>query len=357
MNSYIFELADSKTRERIGELTKAKGRKLTTALNAAGSLEFTLPLKDDLSMLVEEASTCVRVKRGLDSGGHVVEWEGPVWTVSEETPNGLTIGCVGWLQTMEKRCTKPIGSPWGWDTLQYVDQDAGAIALDLLRQSNADSSYSDGNFVLPGSYESTQQRTETFQPWSGVIGEIKGLSELEAGYDFAVDPVTRELNVFQKIRRILPDVVFEYDGNVVKARRSSDVSRMCNRCIAYSSIGYAVAEDLDSQRDLGLFEEPISLTGVTDVTILQAFADAEVAVRSRPLRFGSFDPRKASSARPNDPQPFRNFKPGDVVFEHVHCGRMQIDMQAHRIFSMVVTWDDVSGATQVSDLQTTVSGT
>ncbi len=132
---------------------------------------------------------------------------------------------------------------------------------------------------------------------------------------------------------------------------------MCNRCIAYSSIGYAVAEDLGSQGELGLFEEPISLTGVTDVAILQAFADAEVAVRSRPLRLGDFDPRKASSTNPQDPQPFRDFKSGDVVFEHVHCGRMQIDMQAHRIFGMTVTWDDASGATQVSGLQTTASGT
>ncbi len=356
MSHYIFELADSKTQERIGELTKAKDRKLTTALGAAGSFEFSLPLKDGMSMLVEESSTCVRIKRGLESGGHVVEWEGPVWTVGEETPKGLTIGCVGWQQTLEKRCTKPVGAePWGWDQLQYVDWDAGAIALDLLRQSNADSLYSDGNFVVPGDYEPTQQRSETFQPWSSVIGEIKGLSELEAGYDFAVDPVTRELNVYSKILRVLPDVVFEYDGNVVKARRSSDVSRMCNRCIAYSSIGFAVAEDLESQRELGLFEEPISLTGVTDPSILQAFADAEVAVRSRPLRIGDFDPRKSSSRYPRDPQPFRDFKPGDVVFEHVHCGRMQIDMQAHRIFGMTVSWDDASGATQVSGLQTTAS--
>src|SRR6185436_20594036 len=97
------------------------------------------------------------------------------------------------------------------------------------------------------------------------------------GFDFCVDPTTHELMIYEKIRRIPPGVVFEYDGNVVKARRSSDVERLCNRCIAYSSIGYAVAEDLDSQRELGLFEDPISLTGVTDVAILQAYADAEVA--------------------------------------------------------------------------------
>jgi len=357
MSHYIFELAESKTGDYIGELTKAKGRKLTTALNAAGSLEFTLPLKDDLSMLVQEASTCVRVKRRLDSGEHEREWEGPVWKIDEETPNGLTIGCVGWLQALEKRCTKPVGdNPWGWDTLQYVDWDAGAIALDLLRQTNEDFSYSDGNFVVPGDYEPSQQRTETYQPWVSVLGAIKDLSELEAGFDFCVDPTTHELMIYEKIRRILPGVVFEYDGNVVKARRSSDVERLCNRCIAYSSIGYAVAEDLDSQRELGLFEDPISLTGVTDVAILQAYADAEVAVRSRPLRLGDFDPRRSSSAYPDDPQPLRDFRPGDVVFEHVHCGRMQIDMQAHRIFSMTTSWDDNSGATQVSNLQTTASG-
>ncbi len=38
MSRYTFELAESKTGDRIGDLTQARGRKLTTALNAAGSL-------------------------------------------------------------------------------------------------------------------------------------------------------------------------------------------------------------------------------------------------------------------------------------------------------------------------------
>lgn len=356
MVDYVFELAESKSRERIGELTQARDRQLTDALNKAGTLTFGLPLRDDLSVLVEEVQTCVRIKRRLQSGELRVEWEGPVWTVEEKTKNELSIGCVGWLQTLERRETKPVGpdSIFEWDTLSYADQDAGFIALDLLRQSNADSRYSDGNYVVPGDCEVTQQRTQTYSPWSKVLTEIQNLADLEDGFDLAVDPVTRELNVYAKLSTVRSEVVYEYGKNVIEARRSSDASRICNRFVAYSSIGFAVAEDLDSQADLGLLEESLSLSDVKDVSILQAYANAEVAVRSRPLRLSSFDPRRASSAFPEDPQPFRDFRTGDVVFQTVDCGRLSIVKQAHRIFGMTVDWDS-SGQPRVSGLQTTAT--
>lgn len=356
MTDYIFELADSKTRERIGELTQARDRQLVMTLNKAGALTFNLPLADGLSLYVEEVVTCARIKRRLPDGSYKREWEGPIWTVEEETPNGLSIGCVGWLQTLDQRETKPAGTADfpSWTQLQYVEEDAGAVALSLLTQSNGDSSYGDTNYVVPGTAEITQPRTETFQPWTKLLTAIQGFSALESGFDMAVDPVTRELNIYRKLGSVLPDVRFEYGSNVIKARRTSDSSRICNRFIAYSAVGYAVAEDLSSQADIGLMEESLSLTGVVDVSILQAYANAEVAVRSRPIRLSSFDPRKASSARPEDPQVFRDLNVGDVVFESVDRGRLQVVKQAHRIFGMTVTWD-VAGMPQISNMQTTAS--
>lgn len=356
-DDYIFELAHSKSRERIGELTKAKDKQLQLVHNKAGAFTFRLPLKDDASEDIEEVETCVRIKRRLPSGAYKREWEGPVWTVEEATPDLLQVGCVGWLQTLEKRVTKPVGTTEfpSWTTLQYADVDAGYIALDLLRQSNGDTSYADGNYVEPGSYEPTQPRTKAYQPWSSVLEEIHGLAELEAGFYYDVSPDTRELNVYRTIGKILNDVVFEYGGNSLAARRSADASKICNRCIAYSSIGYAVAEDPSSIADLGLFEEAVSLTEVVDATILQAYANGEVALRSRPLRMTGFDPRRASSAYPEDPRPLRNFRVGDVVFHTVDRGRLRVVKQAHKIFGMTIDWDDGSGKEKASNIQTTAS--
>lgn len=345
MSDFTFELASSATLAKIGELTQARDRQLHLVLNKAGAFSMRLPLTDAIAMKVQEVSTCVIVKR---LGTYV--WSGPVWTTSESTPDLLNVDCVGWLQTLEKRVTKPA---WG-SPLQYVGIDAADISYDLLARSNGDNSFG-LNYVIPGVRETTQARTRVVSAFSGVLGEITNLSELEAGYDMLVDPRTRMLNMYNELGSIKSQALFEYGGAATSVSRNCDVSRLCNRMIAYSAAGYAQADDIVSQQTYGLFEEAVSLSDVKDITILQAYANGEIAVRSTPLRFHNFGPRPYSSANPSDPRIFEDFNVADIVYLKVDRGRLEIPKQAVRIFGATIGFDDDTGRERLSSLQTTAT--
>jgi len=340
MSDYVFELATSSTMAKIGELTKAKGKSLTLTLNRAGAFQMTLPLADSFSDNIVEVSTCVLVRRK----GTIV-WSGPVWTVEETTPDSLSVGCVGWLQTLEKRVSK---FAWG-NPLQYAATDAGAIALDLLTRSNADN-VTGPNYVTPGTAVTTQSRTKAYLPFSNVLNEIVALSDLESGYDMAVDPITRKLNIYSTISTGTPITYFQYGGNARQVSRSSDVARIANRIIVYSQTGWVQADDVVSQAEFGVLEDAISLSDVKNTAILTAFANAELAVRSNPLRFSSFEPRSGPSA----PRIFQDFAVGGYGYVAVDRGRLQISKQLVRLFGTTVTWpDDGTGTEQITSIQTT----
>lgn len=341
MSDFTFELAYSSNLQRIAELTKAKGRSLTLALNRAGSFQMTLPLVDDVSELISEVSTCVVIRR-LDT----IVWSGPIWTIEETTPDNLSIGCVGWLQTLEKRVSK---YAWG-NPLTYTTTDAGTIALDLLTRSNADN-VTGPNYVTPGTAIATQTRNKQYPPFSKILDEIIALSDLESGYDLAVDPITLKLNIYNVLPTTTPVTFFQYGGNARQVSRSSDSARIANRIIVYSSVGWAQADDAVSQAAIGVFEEAISLSDVKDPTILTAFANAELAIRSNPLRFSSFEPRSGPSA----PRIFQDFSVGGYSYVAVDRGRLVFTKQLTRIFSANVSWpDDGQGTEKVSSIQTII---
>lgn len=340
MSDYVFELAYSSDMKKIGELTRAKNRSLTPSLNRGGAFQMTLPLDDEFSEFVEEVATCVIIRFKND-----IVWSGPVWTIEEATPDNLSVGCVGWLQTLEKRVTK---YAWG-NPLTYTATDAGPLVLDLLARTNADN-VTGPNYVTPGTTQVTQNRTRSYPPFTKILDEIIALSDLESGYDMEVDPVTRNLNIYSPATPGSPLQFFQYGGNARSVTRSSDASRIANRIIAYGPIGWVVANDTTSQAAYGMFEEAISLSDVRDTTILQAFANAELTVRSNPLRFSSFEPRSGPSA----PRIFQDFNIGDYAYVAVDRGRLNITKQLVRLFGATVTWpDDGTGTEQVTSIQTT----
>jgi hypothetical protein len=342
-----FELLRSSDMKRLLELKQARQRVLQLGLNKAGSFSFELPLEHKDTIRVQEVSTAVMIYRN----GQPV-WSGPVWTVQEQTPNSVQVGCVGWLQTLEKRVSKPRWADGG--TLSYVGIDAGLVALDLLARSNADA-LGYPSYVFPGSAETTQPRTRAYAPFINILNEITALTSIESGFDMLVDPASRALNIYSKLQKIRPQVLFDYGRNVGSVSRNSDSARICNRMIAYSSIvGSAQVDDTESQRAIGVFEESVSLSDVVDQSILQAYAAAEVAVRGRPLRIATFVPRPFSSQRPNDPRIFNDFNIGDVGYLNVDKGRLKLTKQAVRIFGAAVAFND-NGTESITSVQTTAA--
>lgn len=343
-----FELLRSSDKKRLFELKQARERTLALGLNKAGAFNFTVPLEDSRTEQIQETKTAVAIYR---DGKEV--WSGPVWTVQENTPNTVQVGCVGWLQTLEKRISKP---EWGsanasGSSLIYAGVDAGFIPTDLIARSNQDAGASPC-YVFPGNYEITQPRSRTYAPFINLLDEINALSQIESGFDMLVDPITRKLNIYAKLQTIRPQLFFDYGKNVDSVARNSDSSRICNRMIAYSAAGRAQVDDLISQNEYGVFEEAVSLADVTDISILQAYAAAEIAVRSRPLRISTFTPRPFSSQNPNDPRIYEDFNIGDIGYLNINKGRLKLSKQAVRIFSAAIGFND-DGTESITSIQTT----
>ncbi len=331
-------------------MTETKSKSLTLTQNRAGAFSMNLPLTHKLSREVEIVKTCVLVKKG----GQTV-WSGPVWTKEQSAPGDLSIGCVGWLQTLEKRVTKP---PWIADgKLSYASMDAGLIAHSVLDRSAED--VADGPiYVTSGGLETTQLRTETYQPFNTVLSIIMGLSaeEIEAGYYLNVHPVWRTLDIYATIGRVRPEAVFTYGSSAATISQSFDADRLCNRFIAYSAIGWAQSDNLISQAIYGVFEEAQSLSDVRSISILQAYANGEVAVRSDPLGFLAFTGAPSTLDGPRVPRIFEDFVIGDTVQAAGRKGAFDVPRQPTRVYSATLNWPDKSGREVLSSVQTIASG-
>lgn len=354
LSQYKFELARSMDMGRIGELGQARNRSLQLALNRAGAFSCDLPLDDPLTDEVQEITTCIVITRDEE-----VIWSGPIWTLNENVSStGATVqvGAVGWLQTLDKRVVR--GSWNANQAISYTDQDAGVIALDLIARTNADAIATGAPiYIFPGESETTQLRTRTYQPWSGILQSITELTEIEAGFDMSVDPLTRRLNIYSRIG-VNHGILFELPGNVAQVSRSTDAGRLINYMTAYSAAGSQAEANADSINQLGLFEEAQSLSDVVGPRadlILSAYAAGEILVKSWPLRFIAFQPMAESVEQPFAPRAFRDFNVGDIVRLTVRHGRMSMIQQALRMFAFSVSFPDTGGAA-VSEIQTVSSG-
>lgn len=187
----------------------------------------------------------------------------------------------------------------------YSNMDAGSIATALLLKANNDAA----SKIIPGTVQTTQPRTRTYQQFSNVGQEIKALSDVESGYDFWVDPATRALNIYNRTNATnFPSVSgtgqagvgaytysadrsawlnFEYGmgaDNLSSFRRTQDSSVVVNRLNVKGKYATGFAQDTGSQTTYGVFEDLVSLPDVIDAStsVLPYYANAEIAFRKNP---------------------------------------------------------------------------
>jgi hypothetical protein len=349
-----FLLANSDDMSLIGELTNARSKSLELSLNKPGTARFQLPLLDDMASFIQEETTCIMAYRNEQC-----VWSGPVWTITESLPDDtLDIGCVGWFQEINEGRELHAG-------LNFTDTDGGLIAFNLLDQLGVQDPA-----LLPritkGTYQASIQRTRTYQIGQKVGPLIQELSDIEAGFDFIVDPVTRELNIYWT--QIIPDTsLYGYGQNRPEAvfglnwgpenlqslRRESDTSRLRNRIFARGKFHTSRADDFPSQSTYGVFEETITLTDVAEDTILAAYANATVLFRGLPSRLISFVPVQFVG-NPNVPEPFVEYGLGDIIYVGADRGRVQINHQAMRVFGISISIDE-EGNEAATTIQTRYS--
>lgn len=385
-----FWLVNASNLSQIADITSIlKSKQLVLQLNSAGKLTGQMNLLQPITASIVEHQTAIIAYR---NGTPV--WSGPIFTTKESsnaTSDILTITAMGWFQILNQRIihtgaefqamkgTQPYSGIGTESATQivYAAQQMRAIAHDLLLRANIDVPTSMSVGLAPN----TNAVNLTLQQFQPVGQQILRLANVESGFDFDVDPITRALNVYYQtvVAGVTGKgvdrgrgILFTYPGNCSDAERDKDGTHTANRYEAIGqNVGVGRADDLVSQQQNGLFEDQGSLSDVVDNNILIAYANAEIVVRAQPWTVITVTPRPASAAIDTPtaaqygtkigavPQPFQDYGIGDIVYAVIRRGpRMQIGVQtpqALRVFGFTISIDD-SGIERVSGLQTTYSG-
>lgn len=356
---WSFRLILSADMFPIAELKKAANKSLTLSLNKPGSANFTYPMDDELSGLIEPIATGIIAYKD-----NIPVWSGMIiGPLNEDAEtNTMTIPVMGWLDKLNHRILRSDLPTTG----KYEDIDDGTILFDLLQRANdfgplpsydyegtthtADTS----TFIEEGTknypVEEEAPRTAKFDKYTNIGAEIDKLTNIENGCDIEVHPITRELNIWRRKMTDRTEVIMGYNAppfNLASFKPTRDTSQMVNYFRAIGRFNDGLAEDTPSQELYGLIEETGAMTDVSDPenTILPAFAGAEVAVRSTPRV--TYDVAPFSQ---NIFQPFVDYQLGDKIYISANKGHWNLAKQAVRIFGLTLNIDN-EGNEKVSNLQ------
>lgn len=334
----------------IGEFKHAKSRSLKYDFNGSGSGSFSNPIDDDLSRLIVPWRTCLIAQYDDDW-----KWSGPITTRNIDLQEGhVTVSAVGWFEKLMHLLIQA--------KVQYANEDAGEVAAMLLALANQ---IYDTRITL-GTVEPTQPRTVTYDIDANIGQEIINLAEIESGYDWYVDSITRTLNIVKVRGQRREECKWIYihgeGGNLKNVQENVDGTVMVNDIKPRGSGLSGIADDPVSQSyyDIVMQEAP-SLSGVVDVNVLNAYANAEIVYRSNPRVTYSifpktdFDPSVTESTEFEVPKLFDDFDIGDTTFLTARRGFVDVTDQATRIFNVDLSIDDNSGMATINSLGTSLS--
>lgn len=351
MALWTFELRDSFTMERISDISVATGKQLDLLYNGAGGWQASLPLTHEISDQVQTVKTCIAAKRRA-----TYVWSGPVWTKTFDLINNrLNIAAVGWLEALAKR---ELRSNLTYNTWQDAD-----IAIDLINRVN-DYDPSHPLWVTPGSKTGTfQVRNKAYLRGQKLGPALKELSQIEAGYDIFIDPITREVNF--RAWDLFDNKVNTVFTLLSNATATEEAERFRNRIVVTGSPTAApgLSEDTDSMDEYGVFEDTVALSDVQDTSILQAYAAGERAVQLRgpgaeivrpPLSYNINPPGRGTIEAIEIPEFIEEWKLGDQVYFDAQKGSFRVSRQAVRPFAVTISIDDNDNE-KFSNLQTAPS--
>lgn len=407
--TWKFVLARSRDLANLGELTQARDRQLQLVLNKSGSLSFNIPMSDPLGQLIYPHEYAVKAYRQGSTGLKLI-WSGYVNTVEEDAlSDRMTVSCVGWYDRLTKRL---LHKETHWEQV-----DDATIVKDLLAHANL--GLAEGEFPADVSHlampdvpgdpwtvywpQGSSPNTPTWIKWGGtrpdghtggapyqdlttiitdatktppktaartqptvpafqtVIATLmQTFSDTENGYDWWIDPATREFFVYRHRRRVRDDVVFGYrfgPSNVAAFGRQIDGSTLANYGLATGPANlrgqqvssYEIYDHDTSMSSYGPFEEVYSISDATSKDVLDAYAYGEIALKAYPRQLNSVTPFNWTDQN-SVPEPFVEYDLGDQVrFIAKQPPRISIN-QAVRIFGISVSID-AEGNEKLGQLQ------
>ena len=368
-----YLLADSETLEPIDEISKAKGRTLSTSLATSGNANFNVPLSDRVGSQIVSLETSILAVQDDE-----VQWSGFVWTIDDQAhTNQRQVTAVGWFEELNKRIVRPpytdlrpVDVPS--QAQDFISVDASTIIRALIDKANAqrdDLGTLRPTHITNGTFDLSNLRTYSAVPGQKIGEEIRKFSQIEGGVDMWVHPTTRQLHIYWD--QIIAsssvfgmgtdkrnDVVLGYNWgpqNLAEAGRQINPDRTVMRFTASSSIGSRRAEDRAAMDQTGfMFEDQVQIPEAKNVDILAAFAGAEVALRAYPFVLYGIRPFPWTNSN-RVPRPLKNYKLGDIVSATAVQGAFKMEKQAVRLHGIDLSIPDDGASEIVTSLQTTRS--
>jgi hypothetical protein len=393
-------LVNTSDMSQITELNSAHDRKLQLMLNQPGTANFWLHLLDPVASLIEEHSTsivCYRNSKAI--------WSGPIYTakeISNSNTDQLEVTAMGWYQNFNSRMLHT-GSEWtemvvkavaegrigGYTPLSqeqaieisygeypigsgsYPGVPLGLIGADLIERANIDVPTHVTMGEIP---ETTNSIILTLNQFQNIGEQFTKLSNIESGFDFYIDPLTRKLHIVRNtIRENIaglgvdrgPGIRFTYPGNCIGAERTGEGLKTRNRFEVIGQYDVEKAESLDSIQKNGLFEEEASIVdglGEEEPKILRAYAAIQVLTLEKPFTIVTFEPKGIEYTDvliPSVPRPFEDYELGDFVYTTIERGpRFKVGTWSNpkpvRVYGMSINIED-NGTEKINSIQTTYS--
>lgn len=339
---YSYYLGDSAPGSSITikkPLTLATDRTLDLVLDSNGTAKFNFPLNHPTASLISEITSCIVVAQDGD-----FIWSGPVMDTEEDlAAKNLSVTAVGWLEELELAFVQPGQT----DALIFDAVDQGLIAFSLLAAANSRRDLTGSSDVWPtkitqGSADESVARTRTYAVDQSIGRAISDLSEVEDGFDYYVDPITRNLEIrWPRIGSVREKLNFGFGvgpqnlTNVVIQRQGSAVR---TRTSAHGQFAVGVDEAFQQMELYGMRENHISLSDVADSTILGAYAIGETRITRDPKESYTLTLRAHA---PSVPIFGRDFSLGDTGFLSASGGRKAIVKVPQRIFGISLEIDDL----------------
>jgi len=354
MGVWKFFLADSETLNLQKDVTgEARNKQINLSYNRSGSCSFNIPLNEsnyDNSFSNKKAVVAIK-------DGNIV-WSGPVWSRNINfNDEKIEINAVGWFELLMYRI---VYAPKNYSSATWKE---GEIAFDLLDMANADFD----TWISKGTDTSTTYRSKQLETFMSIGEEIINLSDIENGFDFEVNPETRELNIKEYTEfEDRTEIPFGYNwgpNNVANFNIEENGGEMRNRYIvtgststAYSYPNTSGSSGSPSQLENNLLIEVNQLTEQSDPVFLQAVANANGQIKEFPVTTYDISLKPFGPANPYGI--FEHFNVGDRIYFTIQkqIGKRSFILEyAPRIFGATINIDD-EGREIISSLQTTFEG-
>lgn len=218
---------------------------------------------------------------------------------------------------------------------------ANTIVSNLLSEMVTEyASYISSTVVSTGSHTS---RTRTYPRYTNIGQAIQELSDVENGFDYWVDPSTRQVNLVASPGRgsTKSDLLFGYNcgpENIQSLRRSIDGTKVTNKIFVQGRYGTSTAQNTTSMSTYGRMEDVMGLSSVTDKGILDAMASIETTLRANPRELIQIVPVANSW-----PRAIGDFNLGDtirVMAEDPSTGSTIVN-QSVRVFGFELAVDEL----------------